>query len=305
MGLHRRSVLVGLPAIWLGSKVRARPFSLPDPGNIFYEKPGGAVGCYTDLTGKSARNLAINPAEKTLVMICAGQSLATNLITDTFTPVNGAKLDNLCWYDGTLWAATTPLLGTSWNGSIATSVNFNHKIADGLITSGKFNRVIIVPMAISGTTVNFWANEGALPAEATGYWRCISAAAKKLAAQGVTPSTPGVSFLIKWNQGESDTNSGTSQASYAADFAKMVNRVAVDLPGVKWMVAKETWYVGTTSAAIQAAQLSLVNGVSIVSGENMDSIDASGRVGDNTHLNAAGGNLAANMGIAAVSAVVF
>ena len=144
-------------------------------------------------------------------MICAGQSLSTNLIADTFTPTNAAKVDNLAWYDGKNYAATTPLLGTSWNGTIGTSVNFNHKIADGIISNGKFDRVIIVPVALPGTTVSLWANEGVITSEAVGYWRMIAAAAIKLRAQGITPSTPGVKFLVKWNQGESDRQQSTSR----------------------------------------------------------------------------------------------
>lgn len=285
--------------------MRPRPFSAPDPGNIFYEKPGlAATSPYTDASGKTLRALTINPAEKTLIMICAGQSLGTDNITDTFTPTNASKVDNLSWYDGKNYAGTTPLLGTGWNGSTATSHNFNHKIADGIISNGKFDRVIVVPMGMGGTSINQWANEGALTTEATGYYRMINAVAKKLAAQGVTPATTGVKFLIKWNHGESDTQLATSQASYTADFNKMKAKVDADL-AVKWMVAKESWITGTTSSSVQNAQLALVNNTTIFAGENMDSIDATGRVGDNTHLNATGGNSAATMGISAITAITF
>jgi len=37
----------------------------------------------------------------------------------------------------------------------------------------------------------------------------------------------------------------------------------------------------------------------------MDSIDATGRVVDNTHPNATGGNSATTMGIAAITAITF
>lgn len=286
--------------------MRTRPFSLPDPGNIYYEKPGlAATLVYTSLSGKTPRSLAINPAEDTLIMICAGQSLATNLIADTFNPVNASKVDNLAWYDGNNYAATTPLLGTSWNGTIGTSVNFNHKVADGIISNGKFDRVIIVPVALPGTTINWWANEGSLTTEAVGYWRMIAAAAMKLRAQGITPDTPGVKFLVKWNQGESDRQASTTQANYTAYFNTMKSNVDAFLPGVKWMVARESWFIGTVSAAVQSAQTALVNGTTIFAGENMDSIDNTGREADQTHLNASGGNSAAAMGIAAITAISF
>jgi len=75
---------------------------------------------------------------------------------------------------------------------------------------------------------------------------------------------------------------------------------------VKWTVAKETWFVGAVSAAVQAAQLALVDNVSIFAGENMDdNINATQRVGDNTHLNATGGNTATSLAIAAITAITF
>jgi hypothetical protein len=283
---------------------RVLPSSAPDPGAIYNDVNNIAhTTTYVDVSGKTARSTSINPAEKTLVLITAGQSLGTDNITDTFTPTNGSKLDNYLWVNGTIWAATTPLVGTSWNGTVGTSVNFNHKVADGIISNGKFDRVIIVPTNMAGTTVSYWAAEATAPP--SGFYRLILAAAKKLAAQGITPATPGVKFLVKWNQGEADTLVSTSQASYTADFNKLMALCANDLPGVKWMVAKESWYIGSVSTNVQNAQLALVDNVTVFAGENMDSLDATNRIGDNTHLNATGGNAAAAMGIAAITAITF
>ncbi len=286
---------------------RPKPYSLPDPGNIYYEIPGIArTTTLMDTTGKSTRAITINGSEKTLIMITAGQSLATDLITDTFTATNAAKIDNVTWHDGKCYAAATPLLGTSWNGSNATSVNFNHKIADGIISNAKFDRVIIIPTNLSGTTADIWEREGASSTEATGYWRCIAAAILKLNAQNINMNTTGVKWLIKWNQGESDTQVSTTQVAYANSMTKMINRINTYAPGIKWMIAKETWYIGTVSSAVQAAQTGLINGSTIFAGEDMDTnINATGRIGDNTHLNAAGGNTATTLGIAAITAITF
>jgi len=52
--------------------------------------------------------------------------------------------------------------------------------------------------------------------------------------------------------------------------------------------------------------LALVDNVSIFAGENLDdNINATGRVGDNTHLNATGGNTATSLAIAAITAITF
>lgn len=306
--LSRRKLLLAAPALILPGTVlaqRSRVISAPDPGHIFYETPGiASTTPFKDTSGKTPRATTINPVEDTLVMICAGQSLPQNIITDTYSIVNPTKIDNYVWWNGANYAASVPLLGTAWNGSIGTSLSFNLPIADGLISNGKFDRVIIAPCNMAGTTVQLWAQNGVI-AEATGYYRCIQAIALKLAAQGITPSTPGVKFLVKWNQGESDTQAGTSQANYTLYLNQLKALVSAVLPGVKWTIATESWLSGTTSSAVQAAQAAAVDNVLYFAGENMDSIGSGGRVGDNTHLNASGGSSAATMGIAAITAITF
>ncbi len=65
------------------------------------------------------------------------------------------------------------------------------------------------------------------------------------------------------------------------------------LPAVRWFPAKETWLAGSVSAAIQNAQVSLVDGLTVFAGPDMDSMNATFRVADNTHLNDAGAAQAA------------
>lgn len=307
--ISRRNILIAAPAIILSKSAfaqRAKVISKPDPGNIFFQVPGlASTSPYTDITGKTLRSLDINPSEKTLIMICAGQSLQQSIITDTYSIVNPTKIDNFCWYDGSNYAATVPLLGTAWNGSIGSSFNYKFRTADGIISNGKFDRVIIINCHMSGTTVLLWEDEGAVTNAAVGYWQCIAAAALKLKARGITPSTPGVKFLIMWNQGESDTQQGTSQASYTASLNRLKQKIEAYIPGAKWTIATESWYIGATSSAVQAAQAAAVDNIQYFSGPNMDSINNSGRVGDQTHLNATGGTTAASLEVAAITAITF
>lgn len=280
--------------------MRAQPYSRPDPGRIYSEPLNLAREINVNTNGKTARAITINPLEKTLVLIAAGQSLATNNVAGvTFTPANAAKLDNFSWVDGSLFNASTPSIGVP-----GAAANFNLAIADGVISNGKFNRVIVVPAAVPGVSIANWVDEVLQGgAETAGYARMIRSAVLKLASQGVTPQTTGVKFLIKWNQGESDTQQSTSQADYMARFNRLMT-LCGPLDGAKWMVAKETRYIGNNSAAVQAAQLALVNNVDIFAGENMDSIGSGGRT-DDTHLNATGYASAVTMGIAAITAITF
>ena len=75
----------------------------------------------------------------------------------------------------------------------------------------------------------------------------------------------------------------------------MFSLVNAAIPNVRWFVARETWISGTVSATIATAQLSLVNNTQIFSAGNMDTIDATGRQSDNTHLTATGQANAASL----------
>lgn len=277
---------------------RIRPYSAPDPGQFFNEWDVTSRNTFfNEQVSLTPRTLSV--VATTLFLFITGQSLVTSIISDTFTPTNGSAIDCYTWYDGKNYVGVNPLKGCG-----GANHNYNLKIADGLITNGKFQKVVLIPCAISGTNIEPWASDGLGGTQPSGYCRAIISAAKRLAAQGITPSTPNAKFLIKWNQGESDTRDGISQAAYTASFNKMKARVDVDFP-VKWMVAKETHYIGVNSSAIQAAQAAVVNGTTVFVGEDMDSIADANRIGDQTHLTAAGGNLAATMGINAITAITF
>lgn len=279
--------------------MRQKPYSLPDPGQIYGEVNNLARQINVSMSGKTARAIAINPSERTLVLIAAGQSLATNNVATTFTPANPAKLDNFSWHNGVLVNGATPTIGVP-----GTLVNFNLAVADGVISNGKFDRVILVPAAVPGVSIANWVDETAVGGtETAAYYRMILSAVLKLRSQGVTPQTPGVKFLIKWNQGESDTQQSTSQADYQTRFTRLMS-LCGPLDGAKWMVARETRYIGNNSSAVQAAQTALVNNVNIFSGENMDSIGAGGRT-DDTHLNSTGYTSAVSMGISAITSITF
>lgn len=268
---------------------RPRVASAPDPGGVYYEGGNVAINVFQSLAGKTTRSIVINPALKTLILISAGQSLAANTGTGSFSPVNGTVVDNFNTVTGELYAATNPLLGPYDRQN-----NFILQLADTFVSNGIFNRVIIVPCAISGTTVATWV--GPVSSSEPGFFqRTILTAVNKLKARGITPSTTGTTWAVLWNQGESDNQTGTPQASYTAAFNSMFSLVNAAIPNVRWFVARETWITGSVSSAIAAAQLALINNTQIFSAGNMDSLDATNRQGDNTHLNATGQANAASL----------
>lgn len=281
--------------------MRSAPFSLRDPGAIYNEVGNSARAVYADVSAKSLRSLTINTAVRNLFLFIPGQSLNTGLSPTNYTPTNGANIDNFLWTSGLNYAASDPLVGTHWNGAAAsTSANYNLRVADGMISNGKFSRVIIVPCALAGTSIAQWTND--YVADPNGYYRVLNAAAKKLAARGITPATTNCFFAVKWNQGESDTQAGTSQTDYYNGLLRL-RALCPDLVGAKWFVAQESYIAGVSSAAVRAAQAAIVDNVNWFSGGDMDTITDAGRQADRTHLNDAGAVSAATIGINALSAV--
>src|SRR5580700_10127645 len=92
-------------------------------------------------------------SENTAVIVTLGQSNAANYGTVAYTP----KYDvmNFDIYDGNCYRARDPLLGASGTGG-----NFATPLADILIQQGLFERVIVAPIAMGGSTVEQWADEG-------------------------------------------------------------------------------------------------------------------------------------------------
>jgi hypothetical protein len=236
---------------------------------------------YRDTKGRAYRPLTINPAARTLVLLNPGQSNSINVLPSANNPTNAASIDNFNIYDGAAYdLASTKLLGTqdAGNGAIVTSV------ADRLITNNRFDRVILVPMGISGTPIAVWANGGVLKDR-------VKVAMMRLAARGIVPGMTGVTFALLLMQGEADKSLGTPQAVWQAQFGEFkANALAAGFVG-RMFVCQETWSLGTTGPTVRAAQAAVVDNVIVFSGGDLDTIDNTGRV-DTTHFSNTGDGLA-------------
>lgn len=261
------------------SGLSATPFLLGEapfpPGGLWDRNAG-----FSDVGGRTVRSAVINPAIRNLVLIIAGQSNMTGVASAVHSPTNGAVLDNFNVYDGQLYAAADPLLGS---GYIFQSLGGNARgclgtrLGDALITDDKFDRVILAPVAIGGTVISQWA-DGALANR-------IPAVLGRLAARGIVEG-PNVTFALIWGQGESDHS--TSQSDYTAAFGRLVARArAAGLAG-RVFVAQQTRAAGVNSSTIWAAQAACVdNPAGVFLGPDADAITA-GRYFDNTHFDTAG-----------------
>lgn len=242
----------------------------PNPLSYIINKNTGARTLGTQTVSSAVRNL---------IIIAAGQSNMTDIAPNYFTPVNPTKIDQMNIYDGAIYNAIDPLLGTTQS-----NVPAGHPIlraADTYIQNNKFDRVIIVPVAIASTSIADWA---------TGYCSAIiPAAIKRLAARGIVSGT-NVTIAIFWGQGENDTNSGTTQTAYTTGLNSVIAKSRAAGFAGPWFVAKQSWYVSTVSSAIQAAQAAVLNsGSGVYAGPDADSLVGSVcsgqpcRQGDNLH----------------------
>lgn len=254
-----------------------------------YDAPANYI--FRDTTELPTRSFAINPTERTLVFIQMGQSLRTTQLPSFYAPVNHRKMAALNIYDGVPYSIRGPLPGTDYYGSLGGNGpgNLTVRVADLLITNGKFDRVIIVPLAVGGTAAADWAEGGP-------YCGRFAVAMARLSAHGIVPGRKGVTFLVEWGQGEADNQLGTSRESYAASLKSVISSARSAGFDGKFFVAIESFENGVIAKPVAAAQASVVDGETVLQSGNLDTL--TGRenrlhFGLSSHLTNAGGAAAA------------
>lgn len=131
---------------------------------------------------------------RTAVLLLAGQSNAANHGGQRMTSEHGRAVVN--FFEGTCYTAASPLLGASGIGGEVWT-----PLANMLVASGVFDRVVLAPVAIGGTDVARWVSGGDLGTLLIG-------TATDLAHQGYRATH------VLWHQGETDVQAATSQEVY-------------------------------------------------------------------------------------------
>lgn len=263
--------------------------SAPDPFTLQF----AMTCCGNAPNSKTLSSQTIDTTKRNLVIVAAGQSLAGDNSSTAYTPTNGSKIDNLYLYDGGIYQASDPLLGPTNDGTSLGPGNFLLRLADDLITAGLFDRVIICPIGVGGTTIAGW--DTGLESDRFGV------AYRRLAAKGIVPGLTNTTIVILWIQGEQDNANGTTQLAYSTGIGDVITaaRNAGFTQGlVPFFVPEESWNAGTVSTAVENAQIAIINhGSNIWAGPNSDAFNgnvcgsasnAACRQADNTHLTAAG-----------------
>lgn len=217
----------------------------------------------------------------TFVLISVGDSVISNTAPTPFAPTtNAAVVQNLNLYTGHICRGADPLLGTGGTGA-----SYVTRIADDLITAGKFPRVILGSVAMPGATSLDWSPSGVLNQRA----RVIC---WMIRAQGWIGNA-NVKFGIIWNLGPNDQTAGSTtqqiQDRYNAFHQSMIGYGC----NFDTFVAVDSRLSGVTSSTVTTAQANVVDNISTFAGVNIDTITAVGaNTSDGTHLNDTGNPVA-------------
>ncbi|HTJ56410.1 MAG TPA: sialate O-acetylesterase [Devosiaceae bacterium] len=141
--------------------------------------------------------------DRTAVLLVLGQSNAANHGGQRYRSEYGAQVVN--FFGGKCFVAASPLLGsTDARGEYWT------QLGNLLIASGKFDNVVIAPLAFTGSEVARWARGGDING-------LLVETARQIEEGGY-----GVTDVL-WVQGEADYVKGTSTDAYRERFLSMVD----------------------------------------------------------------------------------
>jgi hypothetical protein len=244
-----------------------------------YERLDWNWGSIHDPVGRRESSLVIEgDRRRTVVIVIVGQSNAANHGTGRYLARH--RVDNFNLYDGKCYHAADPLLGASGDGG-----NFAARLGDKLIEGGLFDRVILAPIAMGGTTVEQWAEEGM-------FNRRIPVVIRRLHDAGLSAD------FILWQQGEGNQGVGDiGGRQYRKNLLEVVQtfrRYGVTAP---FFISLTTTCGGPHPNAenIRAGQKSAVNPIAaIYQGADTDTVGLEHRW-DSCHFNEVGLDMVASL----------
>jgi Carbohydrate esterase, sialic acid-specific acetylesterase len=230
----------GVVRIW---PVRYSLFLLEGPPKPFVNQPESlpiAIDSAGRLMRYAGKSEAPCPKQtpRTAVFLIAGQSNAANSAAQRHQTRHPDRVLN--FISGRCYAAASPLLGaTGFAGEPWTLM------ADELIDTGAFDRVILAPVAVGGSTVAQWAKGGALNTS------MIPLIQDLVTHYRVTH--------VLWHQGESDFALKTDPVRYKEEFLSFADTLRANAVDANIFVSTATRCLPGWSEpnAIQAAQQEL------------------------------------------------
>ena len=206
-------------------------------------------------------------SEETMVLVVIGQSGAANT-GDTQYSSNERVLN---FFEGECYMAVDPLLGATYiGGSIWT------RFGDLVIKEGLYNKVVIVPVAVGGTTAKAWAHEKELKG-------LLNNTVKYIKAKGM--GTTHVFYM----QGEADTLYKTTQKDYEKHLKNLIGYLRTQ------GIVSPVWISITTrvnegvSQHIREAQKNIIDSTdNVFAGPDTDTVDGREYRYDGVHFSGKG-----------------
>jgi hypothetical protein len=161
-------------------------------------------GTFGRVIGKSESEVVDCPRqdERTAVFLIAGQSNAANAGGQPTVSAHGASIVN--FHHGRCYVAGSPLLG-----STGTWGEYWTETANLLVSSGHFEKIVLVPAAVGGTSIARWSAGADLN-------RMLLDTAAGVTAAGLRVTH------VMWHQGEEDAWRGMRESDYRAHFGSLV-----------------------------------------------------------------------------------
>jgi hypothetical protein len=156
---------------------------------------------YARLTNYPEKKTVACPpqTDRTAVFLVIGQSNAANSGGQRFRAENSRVA---AYFEGTCYAAASPLLGSSGIAGEPWSA-----IADRLVADGRFDEVVLVPAAIGATALSEWIAGGEL---------------HPMLQQVVQDAQRHYRLThVLWHQGETDFSMKTKEDAYIAGFRSL------------------------------------------------------------------------------------
>ncbi len=187
------------------------------------------------------------------VLLAIGQSNAANHASQrVVTRHPGAVLN---YFEGTCFAAASPLLGAS-----AEKGEFLTLLADKLVSDGVYRSVVIVSAGIGSSPIARWQRDGDLNEK-------LKATLKELSARYKVTD-------VVWHQGESDFDYSTSTKVYLKSFASLLETLTESGINAPVFTAIATRCMAGTPGGnpVAAAQRALVDNKRIFLGADTDNL---------------------------------
>ncbi|MCU7552627.1 sialate O-acetylesterase [Chitinophagaceae bacterium LB-8] len=179
----------------------------------------------------------------TMIALVFGQSNAGNYGKSEYTLHNGSVFN---YYGGKLYAAKDPLIGTTGTG-----VSVWTRVADMVIDSGLYNKVILIPIAVGGSAISRWAS-GDCSIKLQETLRLLDSQHIKLTH-------------VFWHQGETDNLLNTAKETYKKTLDTILNSLHTHHQDAEMYVSIASYHPGAIAKplgvdrVIRTAQMEFIN----------------------------------------------